>query len=93
MAIVLVLGAVLHVDHELLSEHLSHLTLRVLELTSLDDDLIILSDGHGLHAVLLSESSGKTGTHEHSSHVGRGAEVGLSGLSSARRYIRVGLHH
>ena len=78
----LVGGDSLNVDDPLLSVDLDDLALLALVLASDNQDLVVLSDGHGSDRVLLPQLLVQPGAHDLPLDRGRSGEVGLSALAS-----------
>jgi hypothetical protein len=69
-------------QNDIYATHLDDLSLSTLVFTTDDQNLVVLSDGQRSGRVLLSELLGQRRRHDLSLQARRGAEMGLSGLSS-----------
>jgi len=81
-AVVLLAGDALDVDDVLLAVHGDDLSVTVLEQTTNDLNLIVLTDGQRAHVVLLAELLGQRSAHYLAAQGGMGAEVLLAGLAA-----------
>jgi hypothetical protein len=80
------------VDDVLLTVGGSDLALSIVEVTSDDHDLVILSNRHGSYAVLLSQLLRERGGHSNASLIGGSIEMSLSLLGWLRADVNIELH-
>lgn len=82
----------LDVEDELLAVAGDDLALHELELSTGNNNFVILTDRHGADLVLLLELLGERGAHELLASIGVGAEVGLAVLPPGGGDIRLCRH-